>query len=243
MIGQIQWRELMTPKPEDSERFYSELFNWKIKTEPFGPSVYRLLHAGTKQVGGIMEFNKAGIPAHWVSYVTVDDVDATANRAKQNGGTIANPPTDIPNIGRFAVLLDPQGAVTVAFKSAHPENEPKPSERPQAGEFCWEQLNTTAVDKGIAFYEKVYGWKTEAQGGMKIFNAGSAQVATVMQAPQGVPASWLTYVVVPKLADACKRAQTLGGKVLMDNIKVPGIGTYAVIQDNVGAIIGLFESA
>ena len=242
MSATIGWRELMTPKPEDSERFYGELFNWKIRTVPFGPSTYRLVDAGTKEIAGIMAFDKPGIPPHWCSYVTVDDVDATAARAKEAGGTIANPPTDIPNVGRFAVLLDPQGAVTVAFKSSNPADRPS-TEPPKTGEFCWEQLNTTATDKGIAFYEKVYGWKTTPEGGMPVFHAGDKQVASIMQAPPGVPAHWLTYVVVAKLAESCERVKKLGGKVLMDRIPVPGIGTYAVVQDNVGAVIGLFESA
>jgi len=99
--GTIGWRELMTPEPEKSERFYGELFGWSIKTVPFGPTQYRLINAGEKQIAGIMEFKKPGIPPHWVSYITVADVDAAANAAKANGGTIANAPMDIPDVGAW----------------------------------------------------------------------------------------------------------------------------------------------
>lgn len=241
--GTIAWRELMSPKPEDSERFYSELFAWKIKAVPFGPTTYRLVDCGPKQIAGIMQFDKAGIPPHWVSYVNVDDVDATAKLATDAGGRIGNPPTDIPNVGRFAVLLDPMNAVTVAFKSANPS--PESTERPVPGEFCWEQTNTTDPDKAAAFYEKVYGWKAtsfDADPRIKIFTVGDKQIATMMQAPPGVPAHWLTYVAVAKLAEARDRVKRLGGKIMVDEIPVPKMGVISVIQDNVGAALGLFES-
>ena len=118
--GMIGWRELMSPEPEKSERFYGELFGWSIKAVPFGPMTYRLVNAGEKQIAGIMDFKKPGIPPHWVSYVTVADVDAAANACKANGGTVANAPTDIPDVGRFAVLLDPFGAVSVRVQERAP---------------------------------------------------------------------------------------------------------------------------
>jgi uncharacterized protein len=230
----------MSPKPEESERFYAELFGWSIKAVPFGPSTYRLVNAGSKQIAGIMAFDKPGIPPHWVSYVTVDDVDAAANAAKSNGGKIGNPPTDIPNVGRFAVLLDPKGAVSVAFKSANAE--PASSDRPNPGEFCWETLATTDTAQAVDFYKKVYGWTTKPMDGTDLFYAGESMIADIQKTPPGVPPSWLTYVVVKKLADARERVKKLGGKILMEEIPVPNMGVFAVVQDNLGAAIGLFEA-
>ena len=247
-IGTIGWRELMSPKPEESERFYGELFGWSIKTVPFGPTQYRLINAGEKQIAGIMQFDKAGIPPHWVSYITVADVDVAANSAKANGGTIANPPMDIPNVGRFSVLLDPFGAVSVAFKSSNPADAAAaapqdPNARPNPSEFCWETLSTSDVAKAIAFYKQVYPWTAKKMEGMdtELFYAGDKMVADVQKTPPGVPPNWLTYVVVKKLAEGRERAKKLGGKVLMDEIVVPNMGAFAVIQDNIGAVIGLFE--
>jgi len=242
--GTIGWRELMSPKPQESERFYGELFGWSIKTVPFGPTEYRLINAGEKQIAGIMQFDKPGIPPHWVSYITVADVDAAANAAKANGGTIANAPMDIPDVGRFSVLLDPFGAVSVAFKSAHPERDGAPPQRPGTSEFCWETLSTSDVAKAVAFYTKVYPWtsKKAEPGNTDLFYAGDRMVADIQKTPPGVPPNWLTYVVVAKLADGRARAQKLGGKILMEEIVVPGMGAFAVMQDNIGAVIGLFES-
>jgi len=241
--GTIGWRELMSPEPEKSQRFYGELFGWSIKAVPFGPMTYRLINAGEKQIAGIMEFKKPGIPPHWVSYVTVADVDKAAAAAKEAGGTIANPPTDIPDVGRFAVLLDPFGAVSVAFKSAHPERDGAPPERPGASEFCWETLSTSDIAKAIGFYTKVYPWTSKKgdPGNTNLFYAGDRMIADIQSPPPGVPSNWLTYVVVSKLAEGRARAEKLGGKILMPEIEVPGMGAFAVIQDDIGAVLGLFE--
>ena len=241
--GTIGWRELMSPEPEKSQRFYGELFGWSIKAVPFGPGTYRLCNAGEKQIAGIMELEKPGIPPHWVSYVTVADVDKAANAAKENGGTVANAPMDIPDVGRFAVLLDPFGAVSVPFKSAHPERDGAPPQRPGTSEFCWETLSTSDIDKAIAFYTQVYPWTSKKQdpGNTNLFFAGDRMVADVQKTPPGVPPNWLTYVVVAKLADGRARAEKLGGKILMPEIEVPGMGAFAVIADDLGAVIGLFE--
>jgi len=239
--GTIGWRELMSPKPQESERFYGELFGWSIKTVPFGPTQYRLINAGEKQIAGIMQFDKPGIPPHWVSYVTVADVDASAKAAKDAGGTIANAPMDIPDVGRFSVLLDPFGAVSVAFKSAHPERDGAPPERPGTSEFCWETLSTNDAAKAIAFYTKVYPWTSKKMGDTDLFYAGERMVADLQKTPPGVPPNWLTFVVVKKLAEGRERAKKLGGKILMEEVAVPNMGAFAVIQDNIGAAIGLFE--
>ncbi len=248
-VGTISWRELMSAKPEESERFYSELFAWKINSVPYGPTTYRLVHvsvgANEKQIAGIMQFDKPGIAPHWVSYVTVEDVDQTAAKAKARGGTIANAPMDIPNVGRFAVILDPDGAPSVAFKSANPSTE-TPNATPARGEFVWEHLNSPSPEKSIAFYTQVYGWKSRPQeGDPRMFVLSTEEkmdVCTIMQAPPGMPAHWLTYVVVDKLKDANDRVKRLGGKVITDEIPIPGFGALAVVEDAHGALIGLFEA-
>ncbi len=241
-IGTIGWRELMTPKPEQSEKFYRELFGWAIRAVPMGPGTYRLCDIGKKEIAGIMQFDKPGIPAHWVSYVTVADVDATANAATKAGGKVANPPMDIPNVGRFAVIMDPFGGVTVPFKSANAE-QPSSNDRPHPGEFCWETLMAPDAGKAAAFYKQVYGWTTKPMDGgdTQLFYAGDRMLADIEKTPPGVPPSWLTYVLVPKLAEARDKVKKLGGKILMEEVEVPKMGVFSVVQDDVGAAIGLFE--
>lgn len=112
--GQFSWNELVTTDPAAATKFYSQLFGWKTQEMPMPNFTYTIVTASNAEFGqgGIMAVppNAQGMPPAWISYVTVDDVDATAKQAEQLGGKIMCPPTDIPNVGRFAVIIDPQGA-------------------------------------------------------------------------------------------------------------------------------------
>lgn len=247
--GRFVWRELLTPDVEKSKKFYGALLGWKFEEVPMpgagAGATYTLVDNGDRQIGGIFDLKNIpmpGVPSHWEVYVSVPNVDEAATAAPANGGTVYVPPTDIPNVGRFAGIFDAQGAATTAFKSE--KGDPEPYDRPPLGAFCWEQLNTSDLAAAKKFYAKLYGWQAEpfAGGGdIETFKAGDAPVASLMKAPEGVPPHWLTYVVVDKLADARAKVESLGGKVMMPEIKVPTVGTIAVVADDVGAFIGLFE--
>ena len=153
-------------------------------------------------------------------------------------------PHDIPNVGRFSTFQDPTGAYVTAFNSSTPGAAPEAGP-PKGGEFCWEQLNTSAPDVAKAFYGKVFGWTTKdfsGGGGVTVFSSPTMDVASMMAAPPGVPSHWLTYVLVGKLGEANAKVTELGGKVLMAEIPVPGMGAFSVVQDPAGATIGLFEA-
>ena len=111
--GAFSWNELMTTDVSSAKAFYRELFGWDMHDEPIPDGTYTLLNAGVQKVGGIMAIptEAAGIPPAWGAYVTVDDVDQQVSRAETLGGRIVLPPQDIPNVGRFAVISDPQGAM------------------------------------------------------------------------------------------------------------------------------------
>jgi len=113
--GQFGWNELVTPNVAAAKKFYAGMLGWK--TQPFGKGVdYTLFKRSKDMVGGLMKCPKPGMPAQWVPYVNVDDVDATAKKAIKLKGKVMMAPYDIPDVGRVAVLLDPQGAVIGIFK-------------------------------------------------------------------------------------------------------------------------------
>lgn len=237
--GMFVWRELYTPDIEASKRFYGELAGWSLKKAPMPGMDYWLATVGDRQVGGLFQ-PKEG-PAHWNCYVSVPDADAAANAAKTAGGTVLNGPLDIPGVGRMATIRDPQGAMLSVLKNLTGDS---PAGRmPVAGEFCWEQINTTDLAAAKEFYAKVVGWKVLSYNGMEMFGPAEGQgAASFMTTPPGVPSHWLTFIAVPKLTDANTRAVKLGGKVMMDSIAVPTVGTFSVVQDNVGATVSFFES-
>jgi predicted enzyme related to lactoylglutathione lyase len=110
--GAFSWCELMTTDPAAATAFYSKLFGWQTEAMNMGMP-YTVVKVGDSAIGGMMGMPPgapAGMPPTWVPYVTVKDVDALVKQVVSLGGTVRMPPTDIPTVGRFAVIADPQGA-------------------------------------------------------------------------------------------------------------------------------------
>ncbi len=108
------WHDLMTLDLDGSEKFYGELFGWKL--EGMGDSPYRMLLADGKGIGGMMTLERAaGMPSHWMGYIGVGDCAAAAATVKTAGGQLHKDKTEIPNVGWFAVATDPQGAAFMLF--------------------------------------------------------------------------------------------------------------------------------
>jgi hypothetical protein len=112
--GAFSWNELMTTDPQAALAFYGKLFGWTSDRMEMPEGVYHVVKVNGTGVGGIMSMPKeaaaGGMPPTWGTYVTVDDVDAVAKSAASLGGKVVHGPEDIPGVGRFAVILDPQGA-------------------------------------------------------------------------------------------------------------------------------------
>ncbi|HXY22067.1 MAG TPA: VOC family protein [Burkholderiaceae bacterium] len=111
--GAFSWNELLTSDVPAARKFYSELLGWKIREMEGSPMDYQIISAGGQDIGGMMaipEKAKAMAPA-WGAYVTVKNVDETVGKVKSLGGKVFMAPQDIPGVGRFAVIIDPQGAV------------------------------------------------------------------------------------------------------------------------------------
>ena len=110
--GRFSWNELMTTDVGDARAFYGKLFGWQYEGFPMENMTYEVIYSGGEEIGGMipMPSGAGEHPPAWSTYITVDDVDATAKLAEALGGKIHLEPTDIPRVGRFAVLQDPQGA-------------------------------------------------------------------------------------------------------------------------------------
>jgi len=106
--GALGWTELLTNDTAAAEEFYTQLFGWKAKVSP----EYTEFSVGATPDAGMMKLDPkwGDVPPHWMPYFQVNDCDATAAKATADGGRIHVPPSDIPNVGRFAMLADPQGA-------------------------------------------------------------------------------------------------------------------------------------
>jgi predicted enzyme related to lactoylglutathione lyase len=109
--GTVAWRELRTPDATAAGAFYAGWLGWKPVANDMGDFTYTVFHKGDEGVAGMMEMTgeRAGIPAHWAITFNVDDVDAAYDTALAAGATTQMPPDDLPDVGRFAALVDPQG--------------------------------------------------------------------------------------------------------------------------------------
>ena len=111
--GTLCWVELACRKTEEAKPFYSHILGWGCRKADMDNIEYTEWQVGTQDIGGMMKMTAewGDIPAHWMSYFTVDDCDATAAKVTELAGSVCVPPTDIANVGRFAVVNDPAGAV------------------------------------------------------------------------------------------------------------------------------------
>ncbi|MBI4821900.1 MAG: VOC family protein [Deltaproteobacteria bacterium] len=251
--GRFVWHEIYTSNVEQTKAFYGELLNWGYETVPMQGMAegYTMAKIGDRTIAGIMSLDAVkqmspdmmkSMPPHWTGYVSVNDVDVSAATAKASGGYVPFGPMDIPNVGRFAPVMDPQGTGCFVFKALKGDG-PEPT-MPTLGDFCWDSLQTTDMKGAADFYGKVMGWTGTTMANMPgttIFVVGDKQRASMHMAPDGMPANWMTYMLVENLERATEKATRLGAKVMMPNVPVPGMGKFTVISDSVGAVVALFE--
>lgn len=253
-VGRFVWYDLLTPDPEGAKAFYGAVVGWTTQPWEGDARPYAIWTAGGTPVGGVMkllpEWAKAGEPPHWWAHVTVDDVDAAAVHAVQLGGKIRTPPTDIPAVGRFAIVADPQGAVISLFA---PNDSPGTAAAAmEPGHVAWHELNTTDREGAWGFYAGLFGWKPTTaldmgeMGAYFMFRHPDAPE----DAPMGgmfnaarltrIPPHWLFYVTVGEMDAAVARIRANGGKVLNGPMDVPGGGRAAQCVDPQGALFGVF---
>jgi uncharacterized protein len=125
-VGSLCWSELYTTNVDAAGKFYANTFGWKTEAMDMGPmGTYTLFQDPVKgkegNIGGMMNMppNMKGVPSNWLAYFAVADVDASTKKATDLGGKVLMQPMDIPNIGRFSIIQDPQGAALALYKNAH----------------------------------------------------------------------------------------------------------------------------
>jgi predicted enzyme related to lactoylglutathione lyase len=229
--GKFVWYELLTPDPAASEAFYRAVVGWNV--EKMGPdeAPYRILKAGDEGVAGISSNPPAGGKGVWMGYIATDDVDRDTDRAKAMGATLHYGPDDIPGIGRFSMIGDPQGAIVYLFDPIPPQGRPEPAPpAPGApGHFGWRELVSTDGPAGFDFYSRLVGWqKGEGldMGDMGVYQLYSARdgeaLGGIMTGPPGSPAPfWNYYIQVDGIDAAIKRFTPLGATVMMGPHQVP----------------------
>jgi uncharacterized protein len=244
--GRFIWHELLTTDTAAAAAFYPRVVPWR--TQPSSMPGYTLWMAGQTQIGGLMALpaDAAGTPPHWLIYVGATSVDASCAQAQGLGAKVLKTPADIPNVGRFAVLTDPQGATFALFT---PGGGPPPGPQPPQGGFSWHELATTDVQGALRFYGELFGWRKGpghdmgAMGVYQIFEHAGNQVGGMcnVQGPS-TPPSWLSYVHVADSNRAVAAAKAAGGRLLHGPMEVPGGSWIALMMDPQGGAFAVQES-
>jgi predicted enzyme related to lactoylglutathione lyase len=200
-------------------------------------------------VAGLMpmvpEAAARGAPPAWNGYVYVDDVDAMTKRATEAGGSMVHEPTDIPTVGRFSVVADPQGAVFSLFKP-NPREEDVAWPAPMTpGTVGWHELHAADGASAFDFYGKFLGWKKQdaldmgPMGTYQLFATDEQSVGGMMTDSQAPHPYWLYYIAIDAIDAAIERVKAGGGEVLHGPMEVPGGAWIINGRDPQGAIFAL----
>ncbi|HVV85824.1 MAG TPA: VOC family protein [Kofleriaceae bacterium] len=251
--GRFVWYELLTTEPEAAIAFYTDVVGWK--TQPFdgGPDPYTMWLGSQGAVGGVValpeQARKLGARPYWQANVEVADVDASIEEVVRLGGKVIVAET-VPDIGRFAVIADPQGAVLALFTPARDMASHDPS---KPGEVAWHELYTTDHEAAFAFYHAICGWERLGafdmgpMGTYLLWGRDGKQLGGMMTMPPGmktpdgaeVPPNWMYYVTVDDLDAALERAKAGGAKVINGPMEVPGGQRVVLLFDPQGAAFSL----
>ena len=249
--GKLVWHELMTPDPMKGVDFYTKLIGWTMTPFP-SPSgePYYVLNNNGQGVAGVMKM-PPGVqaPPHWMLYILSENVDADFAKALQLGAKTHVKPQDIPTVGRFAVLMDPQGA---AFAMLQPESPENRDDAPaKVGEFSWHELASDDAKAGFEFYGKLFGWeKRDAHdmGPMGLYQLWSRKgtgfdLGGMMNRVEGMPpSSWTNYIRVKSVDESAKQVKALGGTVIREPMDVPGGDRILIGTDSTGAVFALHST-
>src|SRR5438046_2873706 len=243
--GRFIWHELLTTDTAAAAAFYPRVVPWR--NQPSSMPGYTLWMAGQTQIGGLTALPQeaGGPPPHWLIYVGTPSVDASCLQAQSLGARVLKAPADIPNVGRFAVLSDPQGATFALFT---PGSGPPPGPEPLQGGFSWHELATTDVAGAARFYGELFGWRKGrahdmgAMGTYQIFEHAGNQAGGMcnVQGPS-IPPSWLSYVHVADSNRAVAAAKATGGRLMHGPIEVPGGSWIALMMDPQGGAFAVQE--
>lgn len=244
------WYELMTTDTKAAEDFYRHVVGWEARDAGVPDVSYTLFTVDGAQVAGLMAMSddacESGARPGWIGYVAVDDVDADAARVARAGGTVLRPPADIPGVGRFAIVADPQGAALALFACMAGSEPPPTAAMGTPGHAGWRELWAAERQAAFDFYADLFGWaKAESvdmgpMGIYQVFAADGEAIGGMMTKPESVPAPfWRYYFNVDGIEAAQTRVTTRGGQILSGPHQVPGGGWIVHCLDPQGAMFAL----
>jgi uncharacterized protein len=227
--GDFIWYELMTSDLDAAQDFYSPVLGWSFGDSGQSGMDYRIISMGAEGVGGMMKMPEAAPMPCWLGYIGVDDVDAEAAQIRAAGGSVHMEPQDIPGVGRFAFVADPQGAMFYIMTGASEGTSTAfAADHPRPGHCAWNELATTDQTAALDFYTSQFGWKKDgemdmgAMGKYEFLRHGSVIGAMMTKVPDQPGPAWTYYFRVADIDAAVATVSAKGGRIVHGPSEVPG---------------------
>ena len=244
LIGKFVWRDLVSEDPEAVKPFYAGLFGWEFEESRALGAPYTLVKSGGQYIAGISR-NRRPRPdqpvSQWLSFMSVADVDRAIVQTKAAGGRVLAGPLDLPNVGRGAVVLDPEGAPVGLLRSKI--GDPVDTPAPALNRFLWTEHLSRNPQASAEFYAALADLqvrKMDFSGQPYWVLVRGRERAALLRNPTTVDQPiWLAYVHVADPAASAARAAQLGGRVLLAPRKELRNGSFALIADPTGAVLAL----
>nr|WP_249145643.1 VOC family protein [Bradyrhizobium diazoefficiens] len=245
--GRFVWYELLTTDMASAAAFYAEVVGWAVTDASRPELAYKLLMAGDAPVAGVMSLPEEGLrlgaTPRWVGYVSVDDMDVRVAQIRRLGGAILVPPTD-SNIGRIAVVADPQGA-TFALVAGLIFGRSQAAGPDEPGRVGWHELLAEDRNRIFPFYGELLGWQrvsaaSDEDSVYELFSVAGQTLGGMLTKLPSVPhAGWLFYFNVDDVGAAARRVNAAGGLVLQGPIELPDDCWIVRCADPQGALFAL----
>ena len=256
--GDFIWYELMTPDAEGSKTFYDAVVGWNIGEGVAEYNGYRMI--GTADggfTGGVLpitdEMQQHGARPTWLGYLNVRDVDAKVAEIESAGGKTLMGATDIPNVGRIAMVADPQGAPFYVMKPIPPEGKENQASTvfspTDQGRCAWNELSTSDPVAARQFYGQQFGWTSDnfmpmgEHGEYRFIDNEGLTLGAIAGAMEGQHPHWRFYFKVPSISKTKDTVEAKGGKVIMGPMEVPGGDRIVIGIDPQGAEFALVGKA
>jgi len=238
--GMFCWIELATNDAAAAKSFYKSVFDWTINDNPMPDgSVYTMLQVDGQSLGALYE-SKDARPV-WNSYVSVTNVDESAQRAQENGANVVAPPFDVMDVGRMAVIADPAGASLCLWQAGKTIGA---TVRGDNNTLCWNELMTPDIERAREFYKTLFGWNLKVTPEYTEIDLGSTGIGGMMQITpemQGMPTAWTPYICVADADATVAKIKSGGGQVFMGPHEIPNVGRFAVCADPQGAMFNIIH--
>jgi uncharacterized protein len=239
------WIDLGTPDQDAAAEFYGALFGWSVEEDENAEQTggYRVAMLRNKAIGGVMKLMKEGQPPAWLTYISVENVDATTEKARAAGAVVHAEPMSVLDYGRMAVIADPTGA---AFGIWQPGKNVGAGLVGEPGALAWSELNTRDPQAAKSFYGAVFGWSFEE----KEYEAGAYTIITLDGEGIGgitervsaeAPAHWLVYFGVEDADATVETAKQRGGEIPAGPFDIAEVGRIAVVKDPFGAVFAVIR--